>query len=144
MGGKILQKLFSQIILPVLPQKIHNFSLVLAWREIFNQGILDPELLLKKRDCTICVAKTKALISFAVTTKLVCSFVLHMQIVVFLMRWLVYPFSCRQIHWSSCNLTGLIWLIRFSQIICIEKSSLTNIYHLLQGLNESIELKCGS
>ena len=30
---------------------------------------------LKKRDCTICVAKTKALISFAVTAKLVCPFV---------------------------------------------------------------------
>ena len=28
-----------------------------------------------KRDCTICVAKTKALISFAVTAKLVCAFV---------------------------------------------------------------------
>ena len=29
----------------------------------------------KKRDCTICVAKTKALISFAVTAKLICVFV---------------------------------------------------------------------
>ena len=29
----------------------------------------------KKRDCTICVAKTKALISFAVTAKLICIFV---------------------------------------------------------------------
>ena len=29
----------------------------------------------KKRDCTICVAKTKVLISFAVTTKLVWAFV---------------------------------------------------------------------
>ena len=29
----------------------------------------------KKRDCTICVAKTKALISFAVTGKLACAFV---------------------------------------------------------------------
>ena len=29
----------------------------------------------KKRDCTVRVAKTKALISFAVTTKLVCAFV---------------------------------------------------------------------
>ena len=28
----------------------------------------------KKRNCTICVAKTKALISFAVTTKLICAF----------------------------------------------------------------------
>ena len=27
------------------------------------------------RDCTICVAKKKALISFAVTTKLICIFV---------------------------------------------------------------------
>ena len=29
----------------------------------------------KKSDCTICLAKTKALISFAVTAKLVCTFV---------------------------------------------------------------------
>ena len=29
----------------------------------------------KKRKCTICVAKTKALISFAVTVKLICVFV---------------------------------------------------------------------
>ena len=38
------KQLFSQTILPVFPQKIHNFSLVLAWREIFYQGILEPEL----------------------------------------------------------------------------------------------------
>ena len=30
---------------------------------------------MKKRDCTICVAKTKALISFAVTAKLIYAFV---------------------------------------------------------------------
>ena len=30
----------------------------------------------KKRDCTICVAKTKALIRCAVTTQLICGFVL--------------------------------------------------------------------
>ena len=30
---------------------------------------------MKKRDCTICEAKTKALISFAVTAKLICIFV---------------------------------------------------------------------
>ena len=36
----------------------------------------------KKRDCTIRVAKTKALISFAVTAKLVCAFVFaYMQII---------------------------------------------------------------
>ena len=37
----------------------------------------------KKRDCTIRVAKTKALISFAVTAKLICVLFLYMQIVVF-------------------------------------------------------------
>ena len=36
-----------------------------AWNLVFR----------KKRDCTICVAKTKALISFAVTAKLICVFV---------------------------------------------------------------------
>ena len=45
----------------------------------------------KKRDSTVHVAKTKALISFAVTAKLVCAFVfLHMQIVGFLMRELIF------------------------------------------------------
>ena len=29
----------------------------------------------KKRDCTTCVAKTKALISFAVTAQLLCGFI---------------------------------------------------------------------
>ena len=28
-----------------------------------------------KRDCTVCIAKTKALISFAVTAQLICGFV---------------------------------------------------------------------
>ena len=42
------------------------------------------------RDSTICVAKTKALISFAVTAKLVCAFVFtYMQIVGFLMQWII-------------------------------------------------------
>ena len=35
----------------------------------------DGQRLKKKRKCTICVAKTKALISFAVTAKLICVFV---------------------------------------------------------------------
>ena len=38
-----------------------------------------------KGDCTIYVAKTKALIRFAVTAKLICVFVSHMQNVGFLM-----------------------------------------------------------
>ena len=39
------------------------------WLNAWNFGFK------KKRDCTICVAKTKALISFAVTAKLICAFV---------------------------------------------------------------------
>ena len=39
------------------------------WLEAGNFGFR------KKRDCTIHVAKTKALISFAVTAKLICGFV---------------------------------------------------------------------
>ena len=39
------------------------------WLEAGNFGCR------KKRNCTICVAKTKALISFAVTAKLICGFV---------------------------------------------------------------------
>ena len=39
------------------------------WLEAWNFGFG------KKRDCAICVAKTKALISFAVTAKLICVFV---------------------------------------------------------------------
>ena len=39
------------------------------WLEAGNLGFR------KYRNCTICVAKTKALISFAVTAKLICVFV---------------------------------------------------------------------
>ena len=48
---------------------------------------------LKRRDCTIRVAKTKALINFAVTGKLICAFVSPMQIVGFpmwLLKFLVF------------------------------------------------------
>ena len=38
------KQLISQTILPVFPQKIDNFLLFLAWREIFYQGTLEPEL----------------------------------------------------------------------------------------------------
>ena len=42
------------------------------------------------RNCTLRVAKTKALISFAVTAKLICVFVFsHRQIAGFLMIWLI-------------------------------------------------------
>ena len=48
----------------------------------------------KRRGCTIPVAKTKALISFAVTqtvtAKLICGLVSPMQIVDFLMTWLSF------------------------------------------------------
>ena len=43
----------------------------------------------KKRDCTLRIAKTKALISFAVTAKLICVFVSHMQTSVLLMMRLI-------------------------------------------------------
>ena len=44
----------------------------------------------KYRDCTIRVAKTKALISFAVTAKLICVFVFAYAITGFLMTRLIY------------------------------------------------------
>ena len=44
----------------------------------------------KKRDCTIYVAKTKALISCAVTAQLVCAFVFAYAKSGFLMTWLIY------------------------------------------------------
>ena len=43
---------------------------------------------MKRRDCTICVAKTKALISCAVTAQLVCALFFPMHVVGFLMWWL--------------------------------------------------------
>ena len=49
------KQLFSQTILPVFPQKIHNFSLVLAWQEIFYQGILEPELSLWEVYIPLCL-----------------------------------------------------------------------------------------
>ena len=47
------------------------------WLEAWNFGFS------KYRDCTIRVAKTKALISLAVTAKLICVFVFALQIVCF-------------------------------------------------------------
>ena len=44
---------------------------------------------LKKRDCTICVAKIKTLISCAVTAQLICAFVLPIHVVGFLMQQLI-------------------------------------------------------
>ena len=52
------------------------------WLKAGNFGIR------KKRDCTICVVKTKALISFAAHANLICVF-LHMQEAGFLMTCLI-------------------------------------------------------
>ena len=41
----------------------------------------------KKRNCIICVVKTKALISFAVTAKLICGFVFAIMQIVGLPMW---------------------------------------------------------
>ena len=53
------------------------------WLEASNFG---PR---KKRDCTIRVTKTKALISFAATAKPICFFVSHMQKAGFLITRLI-------------------------------------------------------
>ena len=44
-------------------------------RSVYSQKIARSLKFRKKRNCTIRVAKTKALISFAVTAKLICAFV---------------------------------------------------------------------
>ena len=44
---------------------------------------------MNQRNCTIQEAKTKALISCAVTAQLICAFVSYMQKVDFLMMWLI-------------------------------------------------------
>ena len=54
------------------------------WLETRNFGFR------KKRNCTIRVAKTKALISFPVTAKLICVFVSHIQKAGFLRTRLIY------------------------------------------------------
>ena len=56
------------------------------WSEAGNSGFL--EISRKKRNCTICVAKIKGLISFAVTASLFSP----MQIVGFPMQWLILFF----------------------------------------------------
>ena len=53
------------------------------WLEARNLGFR------KKRKCTVHVAKTKMLISFSVTAKLMCAFVSHKWNVSFLMTRLV-------------------------------------------------------
>ena len=49
----------------------------------------------KKGDCSIRVAKTKGLISLAVTAKLICVFVLHMQKAGFLITRLIYVMTIK-------------------------------------------------
>ena len=56
-----------------------------------------------KKDCTICVAKTKALISFAVTAKLICVFVFayaksrfsHNEAQLMANAWTLNIFNCQ-------------------------------------------------
>ena len=60
-------------------------------------------------NCTICVAKTRALISFAVTAKLICAFVF------------VYA-DCLFSHAAAHVLTVLLLLILLSQQFCQGKS----------------------
>ena len=61
--------------------RLYNY---IKWLEARNFGFR------KKRDCTIRVTKTKTLISFAVTAKLICVFVFaYMQKAGFLMTRLI-------------------------------------------------------
>ena len=57
-------------------------------RAVQSQKIEAGNFGFRKRNCTIRVAKTKALISFAVTAKLICALFSPMQIVGFPMQWL--------------------------------------------------------
>ena len=67
----------------------------------------------KKRVCTICVVKTKALIScaIAITAQLICILVSLMQIVGFLVWWLNYVFTL-------CQRKGMISCVITEQSIC--------------------------
>ena len=52
------------------------FGIKKEWLEkSLNTFSLAANILKKKKDCTICVAKAKALISFAFIAKLICAFV---------------------------------------------------------------------
>ena len=80
----------KSLYLSLLPRS-QNFSLTFLEREVISPYFSRPAGRLlyshrrrleagnfgfrKKSNCTICVAKTKALISFAVTAKLICAFV---------------------------------------------------------------------
>ena len=89
-----------------------------AWNFVFR----------KERDCTIHVAKTKALISFAVTTKLICVFVFAYAKIRFShvaahmtswwhfhnVRWWYVCFVC-------CNRTSfyLLWTSEMHHFVCV-------------------------
>ena len=59
-----------------------------------------------KRDCTICVAKTKALISFAITAELICAFIFCPSILLF--------FSCSGIIEMKCASNIYLYLFLVS------------------------------
>ena len=65
------------------------------WLEAWNFGFR------KKRDCTILVAKTKTLISFAVTAKLIC---------VFVFAYAKIRFSHVAAHWPAASF-GIVYFL---------------------------------
>ena len=69
----------------------------------------------KSRDCTIREAKTKALISFAVTANLICVFVLHMQKSGFLITRLIYIGLASQRH-GYVNVANMVCMTIFLEI----------------------------
>ena len=79
----------------------------------------------KKRDCTIHVAKTKALISFAVTAKLICGFVF---------AYANCCFSHAQAHFTSFP---LLWFTK--SVTCINlKLSYAMIFCVMEYVNSGL------
>ena len=83
----------------------------------------------KNRDCTICVAKTKALISFAVTAKLIC---------IFVFTYAKSRFSHDAAHYVSCSISGHILTGLFScnnpaEPECSSKHQLSDLVSLLSA-----------
>ena len=75
----------------------------------------------KKRDCTICVTKTKALIRCAVTAQLICGFVFTYAKSRFSHNeaQIMYMLSCKSLsHSVMCYMFQVIWRISHKQRLC--------------------------
>ena len=84
---------------------------------------------MKKRDCTIYVAKTKALISFAVTAKLIC---------VFIFAYAKSRFSHDEAHLPIAQNQSLDVL--WSKLVCMTNKAIVFLFFVLPILSKKVRV----